>query len=336
MEVLMQSSNATPKFLLLIFLSLIFMMIGCSIGFEESKKNVVTEEISTKPSNPKKSLKNAEVKSSTEEFSYPISTSTQSPYTMVVKPTATKFVSPSPIDPLSTNSDPAERTPVPLAELYIGYPFSIDYADYFNQINRPSDMVAVGMPGLSNLSALQTGKKVLMFGSVERFNEFPTEAIEQVDLVGLDLERGALTPEEQNDPVAVVIKASEIAKSRYVPLMVAPITRWSEEYGDQLAPFVDVFVLQMMRYQHDPQLFAEKVEEFTTKMRNANPNLTIFVQVGTQKEQSPLQLFDAIVAAQPFIDGVWIQWHYRPSGTGPKPGDPNIEDVIELINLLRP
>jgi len=312
------------------------MMMGCSIGFEESESGIVTEETSTTLNNPKNSQKSAVVKSSTEEFSSPITTSTQSPITTVLEGTAIKIGSPSPIVPLPTNSDPAERTQVPLAELNIGYPFSSDYADYFNQINRPADMVAVGMPGLSNLSALQTGKKVLMFGSVERFNEFTTEIIEQVDYVGLDLERGALTPEEQNDPVAVVIKASEISKSKNIPLMVAPIARWSEEYGDQFAPFVDVFVLQMMRYQHNPKLFAEKVEEFTTKMRNANPNLTIFVQVGTQKEQSSQQLFDAIVAAQPFIDGVWIQWHYRPSGTGPKPGDPNIEDVIELINLLRP
>jgi hypothetical protein len=189
----------------------------------------------------------------------------------------------------------------------IGYPYSPSFVDYFNTINLPSDYVAVGLPGLDSLSMLTAGQKVLMFGSVARLKEYPEQAFSQVDTIGFDLERGAVPQEEQEDLVRTVQEAAEFARAKKVKFMLAPVARWTEQYGELLVPYADVIVMQMMRYQSDPVLCPEKIREFSRKWSASG--LGVFVQLSTQRmKHLVLCLPDAV---RDDIDGVWIQWHYR-------------------------
>jgi len=221
-------------------------------------------------------------------------------------------------------------------ELLIGYPYSPSFVDYFNSINLPTDYVAVGLPGLDTLSTLTVGQKVLMFGSVARLKEYPEYAFSRVDTIGFDLERGAVPQEEQEDLVRTVQEAAEFARGKNMKFMLAPVARWTEQYGELLVPYADVIVMQMMRYQSDPVLCPQKIREFSQKLRAANPELEIFVQLSTQREETPAQLYACLDAVRDEIDGVWIQWHYREEGSGPKEGPPNFEELRELIGLIRP
>jgi len=250
-------------------------------------------------------------------------------------PTTMPRATPTNIQP-AVESTSDETSLLESGELMIGYPYSPSFVDYFNSINLPTDYVAVGLPGLESLSTLTVGHKVLMFGSVARLKEYPEEAFSKVDTIGFDLERGAVPQEEQEDLVSTVQEAAEFAKGKNVKFMLAPVSRWTEEYGELLVPYADVIVMQMMRYQSDPLLCPEKIREFSRKLRAANPELEIFVQLSTQREETPTQLYACLDAVRDEIDGVWIQWHYRDEGSGPKEGPPNFEELQELIGLIRP
>ena len=218
----------------------------------------------------------------------------------------------------------------------IGYSFSPDYVEYFLSVNQPTDYISVGLPGLEQLRTLTIGQRVLMFGSVERLKEYPSNAFDKVDLIGFDLERGAVPEEEQEDLIDTVKDAAEFAREKNLKFLIAPVARWTEQYGELLVPYADVIVMQMMRYQSDPVLCSEKIREFSQKLKAANPDIEIFVQLSTQREETPAQLYACIDAVRDEIDGVWIQWHYREEGSGPIDRPLNFEELQELIGLIRP
>lgn len=271
-------------------------------------------------------------------ISAPLQATIQATASAPLRPPATRTRLPAQPQATATavTQPPDLVSPVTERGLKIGYPYSQTFVDYFNTINTPEDYAAVGLPALDTIAALNSGQKVLMFGSVERLKGYPEEAFTQVDTIGFDLERGAVPQEEQADLVKTVQEASEFARQKNMKFLLAPVARWTEEYGELLVPYADVIVMQMMRYQSDPLLCPQKISEFSRKLRAANPQLEIFVLLSTQREETPQQLYACIDAARQDIDGVWIQWHYRDEGSGPGEGPPNFEELQELINLVRP
>lgn len=218
--------------------------------------------------------------------------------------------------------------------LPIGIHSSPDYLAYFDATLGVDDFIASGLPNLESLANIHQAHKVWVFSNPNTLQGVSNDIFTQVDYIGLDLEPGGQN-RSRDEILSTVQQSAEIARQHQVKLLIAPTARYSEVYGPEIAPYADIIVMQMMTYQGNPQDFAVKVQSFGSAIRTANPNIRLFVQVGTQRDQTPQQLAAAVQAAAPYLDGIWIQWHYRPAGSGVKSGGPNIDEVKELIGLLR-
>jgi hypothetical protein len=72
----------------------------------------------------------------------------------------------------------------------------------------------------------------------------------------------------------------------------------------ELAPYVDIFVLQVQRVQTDPQTVSEFVLPLAPKLRAANPDLQISIQVRT--EGDVVAIADLVESLEGDLDGVSI------------------------------
>jgi hypothetical protein len=115
----------------------------------------------------------------------------------------------------------------------------------------------------------------------------PTLKAKGFDYVSYDLEPGATySPQsEVDDPVGSVRRASEIAHANGLLLEVAPSRAITTAYGEQLAPYVDMYHIQSQALQGRPADFESYVKTMSEKLRAANPSLkSVTIQFSTNRE----------------------------------------------------
>ena len=124
-------------------------------------------------------------------------------------------------------------------------------------------------------------------------------------MIGYNLEHGPGTPAaEQADPLSSIQAMRELADSYGLQLAFGPDHDFALSHGVQLAPFVDMFVLQIQRQQTNPAVVADFVTPLVPQLRAANPALEISVQVRTEGDVPGIvALLDSLRAE---IDGVSI------------------------------
>jgi hypothetical protein len=128
---------------------------------------------------------------------------------------------------------------------------------------------------------------VEFFSLAEIQNYAPTLKAKGFDYVSYDLEPGTTySPQsEVNDPVGSVRKASEIAHANGLLLEVAPSRAITTAYGEQIAPYVDMYHIQSQALQGQPTQFESYVKSMSAKLKAANPNLkSITIQFSTNRE----------------------------------------------------
>jgi hypothetical protein len=146
----------------------------------------------------------------------------------------------------------------------------------------------------------------------------------EIDIIGYNLEHGPATPAgEQQDPVDSIKKMRELADAYDLDLAFGPDHDFALSHGVQIAPFVDIFVLQIQRQQTKPRTVAAFVEPIVPQLREANPDVEISVQVRTEGDvQGIVDLIDSLKAE---LDGISILT------------SPDTVDVAqELVAALRP
>lgn len=195
----------------------------------------------------------------------------------------------------------------------------------FNQAARSNDIARVEHPSqVGQLAEISAGRKMVIFQSVEEAAQLLPEMAAEIDIIGYNLEHGQTTPAgEKADPVGSIKEMRELADSYGLQLAFGPDHDFALSHGVEIAPFVDIFVLQVQRQQTRPAIVEEFVIPLVPQLRQANPDLEVSVQVRTEGDvQEIVALLDSLKEQ---LDGVSILT------------SPDTVDVAEeLVSTLRP
>jgi len=194
-----------------------------------------------------------------------------------------------------------------LSELPITFPVqSPEVALYFAEIARPQDVAAISPSDLQLLPPDIAGHRMLAYRSWADAERELDTLVDQIDMVMYNPEHWELTPsDEQQDLVATVQQFAEFVHARGLRFMFAPDRRYAEEYLSEVAPYVDLVLLQGQRLQEDPQAFASWVQKMIEVARTANSEIQVYVQVGATLGTA-LDMYSAIQTVSDDIDGIAI------------------------------
>ncbi len=144
-----------------------------------------------------------------------------------------------------------------------------------------------------------------MFKNVADAEELVPRLADKMDIIGYNLEHGpANRPDEQADPVGSVKRMRALADKYGKELALGPDRAFALNDGVAMAPYVDMFVLQVQRVQTEPDVVREFVAPLAQALRRVNPDLEISVQVRT--EGDVVAIADLIDSLEGSLDGVSI------------------------------
>ena len=251
-------------------------------------------------------------------FSKPISRLCQSLPILMVLLFALPIVAPA------TRSATAAQTPS-IEELWIDMRIGPPIIPLFNEAARSDDIARVDHPSqVDQLVGIDAGRKMVIFKSVEETEQLLADMAGDIDIIGYNLEHGQTTPEEEKaDPVRSIQRMRDLADEHGLQLAFGPDHDFALSHGVEMAPFVDIFVLQIQRQQTNPAVVEDFVIPLVPQLREANPDLEISVQVRTEGDvEGIVELLDSLKA---YLDGISILT------------SPDTVDVAwELVAALRP
>jgi hypothetical protein len=195
----------------------------------------------------------------------------------------------------------------------------------YNESARSADIARVDHPNqIGQLRQIENGRKMVIFKSVEETQQLLPDIANEIDIIGYNLEHTPGTPQsDQADPLGSVEVMRALADEYDLQLALGPDHDFVLSHGVELAPLVDIFVLQIQRQQTDPRTVAAYVEPTVPLLREANPDLEISVQVRTEGDVQ--ELVELIESLDADLDGVSILT------------SPDTVDVAEeLVAALRP
>ena len=177
---------------------------------------------------------------------------------------------------------------------------------WFNEIARPNDIARIeNVSQLDLLNSITAGRKLVVFKSVRDAEQFMPELAGVVDIIGYNLEQGPVNLEaEQQDPVGSAKRMRQLADRYGLQLAFGPDRTFALSDGVAIAPFVDIFVLQVQRVQTQPATVHSFVDPLITQLRAANPDLEISVQIRTEGDIN--QLSDLVADLKGALNGVSV------------------------------
>ncbi len=228
--------------------------------------------------------------------------------------------------PLEFIIPPPARQPVmAVSELWLDVSLGLPLIEWFNETARPTDIARVeNATQLGLLDEITAGRKLLVFKSAAEAEQLLPDIAGQLDIIGYNLEHSPPYPaDEQAAPVESVMRMRALADEYGLTLAFGPDHDFALSHGVAIAPYVDIFVLQVQRAQTDPEEVYEFVRPLIPQLREANPDLLVTVQVRT--EGDVMALADLINSLKDDLDGVSILT------------SPNTVPVAEaLVEELRP
>ncbi|GAB4531212.1 MAG: hypothetical protein Kow0063_10140 [Anaerolineae bacterium] len=177
---------------------------------------------------------------------------------------------------------------------------------WFNRVARPEDIARVEhVQQINLLDEITTGRKLVVFRSIREAEQALPHIADRIDIVGYNLEMGPNNlSAEQADPVGSVRRMHDLARRYDLLLAFGPDHDLALSDGVEVAPYVDIFVLQVQRVQTEPATVFDFVLPLIPELRQANPDLEISVQVRT--EGDVVEVVDLIDAISEQLDGVSI------------------------------
>lgn len=167
---------------------------------------------------------------------------------------------------------------------------SAEMASYFQAHAGAQDIARVDHPNdIGLIAGLTVGKKMAIFKTASQISQFLASNANSIDIVGYNLEPGqANDPAELANPVAAAKTVQTIAR-KYGKLVAVGLTHdLTIQYGAAMAPFADIWVLQIQRAQNDPAMAAGFVNQMVPALTKANPAIKVFVQIRTDSQPAAL------------------------------------------------
>ena len=195
---------------------------------------------------------------------------------------------------------------VSVSDMWIDVSLGEPLVEWYNQVARPTDIARIEHVALiRELDQITTGRKLVVFKSAADAAQAVPVLRDRMDIIGYNLEAGPGTPvDEQSDPVASVQAMRDLARANNMLLAVGPDRNFALTYGVAIAPYVDIFVIQVQRIQTEPEIVRAYVVPLAEALRQANPNIEISVQVRT--EGDVVALVDLIDSMNQHLDGISI------------------------------
>lgn len=193
-----------------------------------------------------------------------------------------------------------------VSEMWLDISLGPPLVDWFNRVARPTDIARVDhVERLPLLAGVTVGRKLVVFKSAAEAERMIPTIADQVDIVGYNLEHGPANPlDEQANPVENARRMRTLADQYGLSLAFGPDRRFALSDGPAIAPYVDMFVLQVQRVQTEPPTVHDFVLPMTAALRAANPDLEISVQIRT--EGDVVALTDLVDSLRAELDGVSI------------------------------
>lgn len=171
---------------------------------------------------------------------------------------------------------------------------SPEMAQFFQAHANSQDIARVDHPNDIKLIAnITVGRKMVIFKSGSEIEQFLASNASSVDVIGYNLEPGQQhDPAELADPFGAAKRVRAIADQYGKQVAIGLTHDLTIQYGAQMAPYADIWVLQIQRAQDDPKMAGEFVNQMLPALKKANPNVAIFVQVRT--DSSPQSLISLV------------------------------------------
>jgi hypothetical protein len=191
-------------------------------------------------------------------------------------------------------------------DLWLDVSLGPPLVDWFNRVARPDDIARLENPRqFELLDEIRVGRKLVVFRSVAEAGRFLPGVADRLNIVGYNLEYGPNSPaEELADPVGSVKRMQGVARRYGLLLAFGPDHDLAVSHGVALAPYVDIFVLQVQRVQTEPATVLDFVLPLVKQLRQANRQIAISVQV--RSEGNVTAIVDLIDALKEDLDGVSI------------------------------
>ena len=219
-------------------------------------------------------------------------------------------------------------TPAPqvesVSQLWLDVSLGPPLVEWFNEVARPDDIARVErVEEIGLLDGVTIGQKLVVFKSAAEAERLVPTIANQVDMIGYNLEQGLANPaDEQADPVGSARRMQALAQRYGLKLAFGPDHDFALSDGVAVAPYVDMFVLQVQRVQTESDTVRDFVLPLASQLRQANPHLEISVQLRT--EGNVEGLVDLIDSMKTSLDGVSIL-------TSPE----TVETAMALITALQ-
>jgi hypothetical protein len=211
----------------------------------------------------------------------------------------------------SVTTAPAAHSAAPqqvssLEDLWIDMRIGSPLVPLFNEAFQPGDIARIDQASqIGQLADIEDGRKLVIFRSVEETEQFLPDIADEIDIIGYNLEHNPDDPgNEPEDPVAAIQQMRAMADDYGLELAFGPDHSYALSDGVEMAPYADIFVLQIQRVQTDPVTVKEFVETLVPELREANPDLEISVQVRT--EGSVDDIIALLDDLKGYLDGVSI------------------------------
>jgi hypothetical protein len=108
------------------------------------------------------------------------------------------------------------------------------------------------------------------------------------DFIEFNLEEGLSPSLDSNNVVSAMKKAADAAHAQGLKFRAIPSKSFTTQYGSQIAPFADYYHIQAQTLQDNGiNVYSDYVHSEVSKLKKANPNLLISVQVSTRQGNAP-------------------------------------------------
>ena len=193
-----------------------------------------------------------------------------------------------------------------LANLWMDMNIEPQLIDWFNSNARPNDVARVEHFSLVDLlDRVKVGRKLVIFKNAADAEQLVPHLADRMDIIGYNLEHGpANRPDEQADPVGSVRRMRALADKYGLKLALGQNRAFALSDGVAMAPYVDMFVLQVQKVQDQPATVRDFVLPLVKQIRQANPNVEISVQVRTEGDM--VAVADLIASMENSLNGISI------------------------------
>ena len=196
--------------------------------------------------------------------------------------------------------------PAAQPKLWIDMSMGPQVLGWYNDLAQPVDIARVEHVSLVDLlDQVKSARRLVVFKNVADAEALVPRLADKMDIIGYNLEHGPTNrPDEQADPVGSVMRMRELADEYGMELALGPDRAFALNDGVAMAPYVDMFILQVQRVQTEPDVVRAFVVPLVQELRRANPELQISVQVRTEGDVKAIA--DLIGSMESSLDGVSI------------------------------